>query len=151
MTRLAPRYPFEREFLELVATLRVLADQPAGLIHGEINPANSVLSPNDQLTLVDWDQAGRGPLLLEAGDPLLTAFLTEDLRFRQDSAVAFYDDYTDGVGMTEADRNLAFTAALLHALRYLRFGNPETRWARIRYALTHRDELLSAIPSRHIR
>ncbi len=145
LTRQARHYPFERAFLNLVATLGVLADQPTGLIHAEINPANAILSPDGRLTLLDWDQAGRGPWVLEVGYPLLTHFLTEDLTFDRESAVAFYDAYTAGKGLTADQRELVFTAALLHALRYLRFGSPARRWARIQFAVGHRDELLSVI------
>ncbi len=145
LTRQARDYPFEHEFLDLVATLGVLANQPTGLIHAEINPANAILSPDGRLTLLDWDQAGTGPWVLEAGYPLLAHFLTEDLAFHRESAAAFYDTYTGGRGLTADQRELVFTAALLHALRYLRFGDPARRWARIRFALAHRDEFLAAM------
>lgn len=42
-------------------------------------------------------------------------------------------------------KDIIFTAALLHALRYLRFGDPLRRWARIRYAVTHKHALLAAL------
>ena len=50
--------------------------------------------------------------------------------------------------MTPEQKELVFAAALLHALRYLKFGDTGKRWARIRYALEHRDLLLPAIPTR---
>jgi hypothetical protein len=45
----------------------------------------------------------------------------------------------------------SFVAALLHALRYLKFYHPLQRWARICYALDHRDLLLAAIPTKGVR
>jgi Ser/Thr protein kinase RdoA (MazF antagonist) len=149
LTQHARQYPFRQPFLELVGTLGVLENQPTSLIHGEINPANTVLEPGGRLVLVDWDEAGTGPLVLEAGYPLLTQFVTERLVFRRDEAVAFYDAYTGGAGLTPEGKDLVFTAALLHALRYIGAGgNPETRWTRIQFALEHRDELLAVIPGR---
>lgn len=145
LTRIARHHSFEREFIEQVEKLKVLMNQPTGLIHGEINPANSVLSSDGRLYLVDWDAAGAGPWVLEAGYPLLTAFLTEELAFQRESTLAFYGAYSLGEVMTAEQLELVFTAALLHALRYLPFGNPRARWARIRFALEHKDELLSAM------
>ncbi len=47
--------------------------------------------------------------------------------------------------MDAGRKDLIFTAAILHALRYLEFGDHARRWARIRYALAHREELLAAL------
>lgn len=143
MARKAGHYPFEREFLDQVARLGVLADQTACLIHGEFNLANAILTSHGRIYLVDWDQAGSGPWVLEAGYPLLTAFLTEDLTIERELAVAFYDAYTSEVGLTPERLELVFTAGLQHALCYLEFGDPLRRWARIRFALEHKDELLT--------
>ena len=146
LTQHAAQYPFRQPFLELVARLRVLENQPSGLIHGEINLANAVLAADGRLVLVDWDEAGTGPWVLEAGYPLLTHFLTEQLVIHRAAASAYYEAYTAGAGMTAEGKELVLTAALLHALRYLGAGGyPETRWARIRFALDHRDELLAVI------
>lgn len=86
----AEHYPFRSEFLELVSTLGILADQPTCLIHGELNPSNAVRSPDGRLSILDWDQAGTGPWVLEGGYPLITTFLSEDLAFDARSAAAFY-------------------------------------------------------------
>ncbi len=148
MTREARDYPFSAELLGLVASPDVLADQPPSLIHAEINTGNTLITPDGRLYLLDWDSAGAGPTVLEAGYPLITVFLTEDLIFRRDMADAFYNAYTAGEGMTSEGKELLFTAALLHALRYLKFGDINRRWTRICYALSHRDLLLSVIASR---
>jgi len=145
LTRKAERYPFRTDFLHLVSTLEILADQPACLIHGEINLANSVMSPHGRISILDWDQAGTGPWALDAGYPLITTFLSEDLAFDAGSASAFYGSWGARQGMSADRQELIFTAALLHALRYLEFGDPARRWARIQYALAHKDELLSAL------
>lgn len=145
LARNQERYPFRSAFLEQVATLDVLADEPACLIHGEINLANSVMSPDGEIFLLDWDQVGTGPWALEAGYPLITAFISEDLVFDAGSASAFYASWTGGKGMDAERKDLVFTAALLHALRYLEFGDQARRWARIQYALAHKNELLAAL------
>jgi hypothetical protein len=50
--------------------------------------------------------------------------------------------------MTDGTKEMLFTAALLHALRYMPFHNPIERWNRILYAVENKDLLLSAIPAR---
>ena len=146
----ADAYPFREEFLRHVAQLDVLADQPASLIHAEINTANALKAPDGRLYLLDWDSTGTGPTVLEPGYPLIHVFLREDGEFAEDCARAFYDAYTAGKGMTPGQKELVFAAALLHALRYLKFGDTARRWARTLYALDNRDLLLSAIPTREI-
>lgn len=145
LTAQAARYPFKQEFLHLVSTLDVLQTQPRGLIHGELNLANSIRSPAGRLSVLDWDQAGTGPWALEPGYPLITTFLSEDLKFDARSAAAFYSAWAGHRGIDAGRRDIIFTAALLHALRYLGFGDPHRRWARIRYALAHKQEMLSAL------
>jgi Ser/Thr protein kinase RdoA (MazF antagonist) len=141
----ADGYSFRSEFLALVATLDVLADGPTCLIHGELNPANAIRSPDGRLIVLDWDQAGTGPWALEGGYPLITTFLSEDLSFDARSAAAFFGAWTGGHDLDAERRELIFTAALFHALRYLPFGDPARRWARIRHALAHRRALLSVL------
>lgn len=145
LTHKAERYPFRQDMLSLVSTLDVLAEQPTSLIHGEINLANTVLARDGRIVILDWDQAGNGPWALEPGYPLITTFLSEDLVFDAEAAAAFYRSWAGEQGITAERRELVFTAALLHALRYIEFGDPGRRWARIRYALAHKDELLAAL------
>lgn len=145
LTRKAERYPFRRVFLRLISTLGVLADEPTCPIHGEINRANAIRSPDGKIFLLDWDQAGTGPWALEPGYPLITTFLSEDLVFDAAAATAFYRSWAGGKPVSAERKDLIFTAAILHALRYLEFGDHSRRWTRIRYALAHRDQLLAVL------
>jgi Ser/Thr protein kinase RdoA (MazF antagonist) len=116
-----------------------------GLIHGEINLTNSMCRRNGELVLIDWDECGTGATLIEAGYPLLTVFLTEDLHFHQELAAAFYQEYYGQNQPDEDEKELLFRAALLHALRYMRFANQKKRWQRICFAVAQKDSLLAAI------
>jgi len=145
LTRKADRYPFRSDFLRLVSTLDDLVDLPACPIHGEINLANSLVSADGRIFLLDWDQAGTGPWALEPGYLLITTFLSEDLVFDAASATAFYRSWTGGRPVSAGSKELIFTAAILHALRYLEFGDHSRRWARIQHALAHREELLTVL------
>lgn len=145
LTAQAASYPFAKEFRSLVAMLDVLMDQPHALIHGELNPANAILAPAGRLSVLDWDQAGTGPWALELGHPLINVFLSEDLVFDVRSAAAFYGAWAGKSGIDVGRREIIFVAALLHALRYLPFGDVSRRWRRIQHALAHKAELLSVM------
>ena len=100
---------------------------------------------NGELVLIDWDEAGTGATVLEAGYPLLTVFLTEELYFHQELAAAFYRGYYDQKQPGEPEKELLFRSALLHALRYMQFANQQKRWERICYAVRNKGSLLASI------
>ncbi len=146
LTEEAHNHPAKAQFLAFVDLLRPLLEDPRqGLIHGEINLSNAMRRRNGELVLIDWDEAGTGETVLEAGYPLLTVFLTEDLYFHQGQAAAFYRGYYDQKQPGEPEKELLFRSALLHALRYLKFANQQKRWERICYAAENKDDLLAAI------
>ncbi len=146
LTAQAQNHPQPQQFCDFIDQLSPLLDAPtAGVVHGEINLANVVQRRDGTLVVLDWDAAGTGSTVLEAGYPLLVVFLTEALHFQQEQAVAFYRGYYGAQLPSAAEQDLLFRAALLHALRYMHFANQPQRWARICYAVAHRDHLLAAI------
>jgi Ser/Thr protein kinase RdoA (MazF antagonist) len=146
LTEEAHNQPAKAQFLAFVDLLRPLLEDPRqGLIHGEINLSNAMRRRNGELVLIDWDEAGTGETVLEAGYPLLTVFLTEDLSFHQELAGAFYRGYYDQKQPGAPEKELLFRSALLHALRYMKFANQQKRWERICYAVRNKDSLLAQI------
>jgi Ser/Thr protein kinase RdoA (MazF antagonist) len=146
LTEEADNHPAKAQYLAFVDLLLPLVDYPEqGLIHGEINRSNAMRRRNGELVLIDWDEAGTGETVLEAGYPLLTVFLTEDLSFQQELAAAFYQGYYGPKQPGEPEKELLFRSALLHALRYMKFANQKKRWERICYAVAHKDSLLAQI------
>lgn len=146
LTAQAQHHRYQKQFIEFIAMLTPLLALPAqGLIHGELNRANVRQRRDGTLVVLDWDEAGHGAPVLEAGYPLLTVFLTEALHFQRTQAQAFYHGYYGAQPPDAATQDLLFRAALLHALRYAQWGNQQRRWARIYYAITHRIHLLSTL------
>lgn len=142
----AEHHPAKAQFLAFVDLLRPLLDDASqGLIHGEINRSNSMRRQNGELVLIDWDEAGTGETVLEAGYPLLTVFLTEELVFQRELAAAFYRGYYVQKQPGDNEKELLFRSALLHALRYMKFANQQKRWERICYAVRNKDSLLAQI------
>jgi Ser/Thr protein kinase RdoA (MazF antagonist) len=146
----ATNYPFHDDFLRLLPRLSFLEDHTVHcLLHAEINTANALQTPDGRMYLLDWDAAGTGSVALMAGYPLLICFVDEyDCTFRRDEAAAFYDAYVSREEMTPDEKEALFAAALLHALRYLPFHNTAGRWARVCWALEHKNLLLSVLPTK---
>lgn len=146
LTEEAQSHVHKAQFLEFIALLSPLLDDPRqGLVHGEINLTNAMRRRNGELVLIDWDEAGTGTTVLEAGYPLVVVFLTEELHFQQELARAFYNGYYGDRLPSAAEKDLLFRTALLHALRYMRFANQEKRWRRVCYAVEHKERLLTSI------
>ncbi len=147
LTEQAKHHVYADRFQTFVSWLTPLLHAPNhGLIHGEMNLANAAYRGDGTLVLLDWDDAGMGPTVLEAGYPLIIVFLTEDLQPQPDLARAFYQSYYAGSAPNDDEKDLVFRAALLHALRYMPFANQQQRWERICYAVAHKEQLLAWLP-----
>jgi Ser/Thr protein kinase RdoA (MazF antagonist) len=74
----APRWPNELRpiYERLIGTFDRLAEVealPTCLIHADCWPLNAVVTPTQNLVLIDWDGAGYGPPVLDLGKLLLAA------------------------------------------------------------------------------
>ncbi len=58
-----------------IAVLKQASSLPVTLVHGDCWPHNSVLTTDEQVTLIDWDCAGLGPAILDLGYLLLMCHL----------------------------------------------------------------------------
>ncbi|MDQ1439372.1 MAG: Phosphotransferase enzyme family [Acidimicrobiaceae bacterium] len=136
---------FERPFRDALARAsQVTESSRAALIHGEINEANALRRHDGTVVLVDWDQAGTGPVALELGYPLIIAFVDIDThRLHEQRAKAFYDAYRSSGGIV--DPLATFAAAVFHALRYMWFADVDRRWDRISWALRNESQLLDVV------
>lgn len=135
---------FDRAFGAALGRASQVADcARAALIHGEINEANALRRADGTIVLVDWDQAGTGPVALEVGYPLIVAFVDEEThRVDEARARSFYGGYLR-TGVLEA--RPTFAAAVFHALRYMWFGDLDKRWERISWALRNEGHLIELL------
>lgn len=134
-------------FAEVANSLGDIDRLPRSLIHFESSLGNTIERPDGSLVLVDWDEAGTGARVLDAGKPLISAFISEDLRFDVAGARAFYDAYQARLTLSAEERDAMFDASLFHALRSVAWADPEIRWRRIEWAIEHRHEIMSAVRS----
>lgn len=135
----------EGQFISLLDRIETLRGSThRGLVHGEINFANSGRRVDGTVVLLDWDGTGMGPTALDYGYPLITQFIDQyDRTFHRDAAEAFYGAYCDAGGAIDVQE--AFLAALFQAMFLMWFFDVEGRWARIQWALQHEDDLCAAI------
>ena len=130
---------------EVATRARRLPSQPTGVIHGQPTLANVVQRDDGTVTMLDWDESGTGPAVLDLGYPLVCHFLTNDFRIRTDEARSFYSGYRgDATGQPPPARKV-FDAALFHALRSATFADQHHRLHRVRHALSHEDDLVAAV------
>ncbi len=140
-------HPHKAQFHSFISLLTPLPYAlKHGLVHGEINLANAARRKDGTLVLLDWDEAGTGPTVLEAGYPLIVVFLTEGLHYCEELATAFYHRYYAGSAPPDDEKELLFRAALLHALRSMQWANHQQRWERVCYAVAQQKQLLAVLP-----
>ncbi|WP_175548659.1 phosphotransferase enzyme family protein [Mangrovactinospora gilvigrisea] len=145
LDRLAGDYPFCEDFRALLPRVRLIDDEPAATIHGEVNLSNVRQRTTGELVLLDWDAAGAGPIALDLGYPLICVFHDEDLTWHGEHARAFYTAYAASRATILPPPEQIFNAALMHAMRYLRFANPAARWTRIRHVIDHERDLVDLL------
>ncbi|TDE00157.1 phosphotransferase enzyme family protein [Jiangella asiatica] len=138
------RLPFAGRAVDLVRRIQDMPLIPVSTIHGEPAASNLLHVGPDSAVLLDWDESGYGPVVLDLGFPLINEFLSHDLRFNGAAARAFYGAYRREAGFLPTSAGGIFTAALFHALRSMMFHDLEARWRRIVHAVDHEQELINA-------
>jgi Ser/Thr protein kinase RdoA (MazF antagonist) len=88
------RAPFHARYRELVNSLPDFESMALGLIHTDIHPGQCVKRSDGSFAIVDWDDAGIGPLALDLGMPIVQAFVDEhSLDLKEVEAASFYRGY----------------------------------------------------------
>ena len=88
--------PLQAEYQQLVAAVQQadrLEDLPFALIHNDCNPSNAVLTAAGEISLIDWESAGRGPALVDVGILLSNCFNKQTLRIEHTAVDAIVDGY----------------------------------------------------------
>jgi len=83
-------------YQQLVAAVQQadrLEELPFTLIHNDCNPSNAVLTTAGEISLIDWESAGRGPALVDVGILLSNCFNKEKWRIEQAAVDAIVDGY----------------------------------------------------------
>ncbi len=143
--------PFQKELMEIAQGLPDFTGVSQSVIHTDLSLANAIRRPDGLMVLIDWDDAGLGPTILDLGFPLLCYFVcSEDLNFERGRARAFFGTYFSKRSIPERDRNLIFDAGIFYLLIYCTFGDTERKWLRLRYALDNRELIESVVHENEI-
>lgn len=143
LRRQANHLPDPAWYLNLLESIPDFNNLPRRFIHGDVGPHNTLLDSDNNLILIDWDNAGCGARIWDLALPLIWMFIGRDCDLRGDNARAFYSGYQQTETLTHQEQELIFPAALFFALKYVFFRGPEINIRRIQTALTHRSELES--------
>ena len=138
--------PFASDLSEVIDQLPRFEGLSQSVIHTDLALPNAILKPNNELVLVDWEDAGIGPTVLDLGYPLVRYFIdVDDMVFERGRARAFFGTYFAKRSFPELDKSLIFDAGLLHLLGPHRFSESPRAWRHILYALEHRELMTSVL------
>ncbi len=137
------QFIFQDEYCGILKSIRSFKDLPLVPIHTEITPGNVIQQSDGKIIVIDWDEAGLGPAVLDLGVALINHFVTEDLEILEVEAKAYYFNYFTLRPMKTEERSYVWDAALFWACSWITYGNQEKRWERIKWAINNREKLES--------
>src|SRR3989338_7922002 len=111
----AEKFIFKDEYINILKSIPDFTKLSIVPIHTEITPGNVIQSPNGKITVIDWDEAGLGPAVLDLGVGLINHFITEDLEILEDNAHAYYRKYFSLRKMSEVEKKYIYDAGLFWA------------------------------------
>jgi Ser/Thr protein kinase RdoA (MazF antagonist) len=141
----AKAFSFADEYLKISDTLPDFGRFSRSLIHTDISPKNSIEAEDGSIVLIDWDDVGIGPTVLDLGY-ILGHFVTEELEVRADLADAFFKSYFSKRTITPTDRRGIFDGCLFFHLMYIIYGDVAKRWTKIKWLVENRELVESLIP-----
>lgn len=150
MLKRAQKFNVDARYEQLARTLPDFSQLPKCLIHTDIGSHNSIKTSNGEIILIDWDDAGIGTRILDIGFPLICDFMTKDLVFEKQRAIAFYEAYASKIQLTDSEKAHIFDAGLFYALSYTIFddsGFVEGQWQKVLAAIEQKNSILSVLPT----
>lgn len=139
----AKKYPFKDEYISILQSIPKFTHLPITAIHTEITPGNVIQTPEGKIMVIDWDEVGSGPRVLDLGVSLINHFVTEDLKILEKNAKAYYKSYFSIVKMKDSEKRYIYDTALFWACCWISYGNLNKRWKRIKWAIENKERLVS--------
>ncbi len=139
---LAERLGLEPAFIELFSHVRDVAHLPQGIVHTDIGPHNTLEQADGDLLLIDWEDAGVGPLVIDLGW-LLEQCLTLDNVFEKEKAHALLKAYQTHRPFSAEEASYMHDMMLSFALLYClqKDGLQDRGRKRIKWIADHQTEL----------
>jgi Ser/Thr protein kinase RdoA (MazF antagonist) len=133
--------PFQDEYLKLVESLPSFEDLPQAVIHTDLSFGNVIERADGELVMIDFDDIGIGARVIDLAYPLILSFVTSDCVYREDNARAFFSAYRSQIELSDHEVELIFPGALFFALMYVIYGDIDSNWRRIQWAVANRSLL----------
>lgn len=140
----AEQYSFCGDFRKFLSSLPDFTTLPKTVIHTDIHPDHAIRKPDGAVVRIDWDDAGIGPTVLDLGY-IMFQFITEDLLLGRENLAAFYETYFSARRIKNEEVKYMFDGGLFFAMMYLKFGDVNKRWKRIRWAVRNRSRIESSV------
>ena len=137
----AAKYAFKDDCISILKSIPDFTQLPIVPIHTEITPGNVIQSSNGRITVIDWDEVGLGPAVLDLGVGLINHFITEDLEILEDNATAYYRSYFSQREMNDLEKKYIYDASLFWACCWVPYGDTNKRWERIKWAVENRNKI----------
>ncbi len=129
----------DQKHVDLLLSIRDLSQLPQGMIHTDIGPHNSLERPDGELVVIDWEDAGLGPMVIDIGWELEQCLSDESL-FETEKAKAFLHGYQEHRTLTTEEKSHAYDAALFFAFLYWMDEQKDFGTKRINWLAEHRSE-----------
>jgi Ser/Thr protein kinase RdoA (MazF antagonist) len=133
--------PFQDEYLRLVESLPSFEDLPQAIIHTDLSFGNVIERADGELVMIDFDDMGVGARVIDLAYPLILSFVTRDCIYREDNARAFFSAYRSQMELSDQEIELIFPGSLFFALMYVIYGDIDSNWKRIQWAVANRSLL----------
>ncbi len=140
----AGKFDFKDEYLKVLDSIRSFDHLTQVPIHTEITPGNTIQKPDGKIMVIDWDEVGTGPAVLDLGVGLINHLLTDDLKIKESEARAYYQAYFKLRAMSDDEKSYIFDAGVYWASLWIRWlPDYEIRWKKIQWALANKEKLVS--------
>lgn len=144
--------PNKGKYYKIIDLLPNFYDYKQGFIHTDIVPHNAIINKSNDVVFIDFDRAGKGPIYIDAGFPLITQFVRfhgpRDLRFNYENAKAFYSGYSSIAKLETKDKQLIYDGAVFWQLMHMPSYKQEEEnnmFEILKFAVEHKDLLISVL------
>jgi len=150
--QLAERLGLDPAFINIFSRVRDIAHLPQGIVHTDIGPHNTLEQADGSLLLIDWEDAGVGPLVIDLGW-LLEQCLTLDNVFEKEKAHTFLKAYQVHRPFSSEEALYMYDMMLSFALLYClqEDGLKDRGRKRIEWIADHQKELQDFFLSERVR
>jgi Ser/Thr protein kinase RdoA (MazF antagonist) len=134
-------YPFKEELIKTLESIKPFEGLTMVLIHTEMTPGNVIQKPDGKIMVIDWDEVGIGPAVLDLGVGLINHLVTEDFEIKEAEIRAYYNSYFSQRSMSSSEREYIWEAALYWACLWIEYGDPQRRWNKIKWAIENKEKI----------